>query len=497
MGRILVLVLASSVALAGQAPRAVSADRFLAHVKWLASDDLGGRGNGLDGLERAAMYVRDQLRGAGLDGAIAGEFDQTFETEIRIDPPAGATLTITSGAASRSLTLGRDFYPLSILERRPEVIAPAAEAVPVVFAGYGISAPGLHYDDFAGIDVRGAAVLVFTHEPQEHDSSSVFDGRDLTPVAAVAQKAREARERGARLLMVVEDPSHGDDRATRATWRSDPQSEDMGLPVVRIARERVVEAFSELNLVTTAAIIDRTLKPRSRRLESARISYVEYRAHFTARLRNVVGLLRGADATLADQAVVVGAHYDHIGAGGEYSEAPDLTGQIHNGADDNASGVAALIEMARAAARTRSRFRRSIVFVAFAGEELGLRGSEEYVRVPPVALRLTRAMVNLDMVGRARGRVMVGAFGPPVPWFSPAWLRPWTALAVQDFSRGGYEADESDVAPFARRGVPALAFFTGFHADYHRPSDDWPGIDAEGGAAVATLALRLVEELAR
>lgn len=497
MGRLLATLVACSVALAAQTPRPVSSARLLAHVKWLASDELGGRGNGLAGLERAATYVRDQFRRAGLDGAIAGGFDQPFETDARIDPPSGTALVIEEAGARRTLVLGRDFYPLSVLARTPDEAPPASDGVPVVFAGYGISAPGLDYDDFAGLDVRGAAVLVFTHEPQEHDPRSPFEGRDLTPLASISRKAREARERGARLLMVVEDPSHADDRAVRATSWSDPQSEDLGLPVLRVARERIIESFPRLDLAGTAGAIDRTLRPHSQAVAGVRLSYVEHSAHFTARLSNIVGVLRGANPALAGEAVVIGAHYDHIGAGGEFSEARDATGQIHNGADDNASGVAALIEIARAAVRSRTRFRRSIVFVAFAGEELGLRGSEEYVRVPPVALRLTRAMVNLDMVGRARGRVLVGTFGPPIPGFSVNRLRRWTTLAVHDFARGGYQAEESDLGPFSRRGVPAVAFFTGFHADYHRPSDDWPGIDADGTAEVATLALRLVEDLAR
>jgi Zn-dependent M28 family amino/carboxypeptidase len=209
-------------------------------------------------------------------------------------------------------------------------------------------------------------------------------------------------------------------------------------------------------------------------------------------------VLQGADPALADEALVVGAHYDHVGTGGALSEAPEETGHVHNGADDNASGVAALLEMARAAARRRSRFGRSVIFAAFAGEELGLRGSERYATAPPVPLARTRAMINLDMVGRARGRVLVGAFGPRLagpPLLSR--LRSWTRLDVQDFSRGGYAEDASDVAPFARRGVPAIGFFTGFHADYHRPTDDWPRIDADGGADVADLALRLVEALSR
>jgi hypothetical protein len=498
MARVFALVLVASVALAAQAPpQPIAPDRFLAHVRWLSADELGGRGNGLDGLERAGTYVREQFRTAGLTGAVAGNFDQTFEAEVRIDPPADTSLIVTEGDARRVLALGRDFYPLSILERAPDASPPSADQVPVVFAGYGISAPGLHYDDYAEVDVRDAAVLVLTHEPQEQDARSVFAGRDLTPMAALSQKAREARERGARLLMVVEDPSHVDDRATRATWWTDPQSDTMGLPVLRVARDRVSVAMPGLDLTSVAAIIDRTLRPQSRRLESIRVSYVEHRAQFTARLRNIVGVLRGSDPALAREAVVVGAHYDHIGPGGALSEAPEATGQVHNGADDNASGVAALIEMARAAVRSRARFRRSVVFAAFAGEELGLRGSAHYVLDPAVALNLTRAMVNLDMVGRARGHVMVGTFGPRIPLAVPARLRLWTSLLVQDFARGGYDADASDVAPFIQAGVPAIAFFTGFHADYHRPSDDWSGVDAEGGAAIAGLALRLVEELSR
>jgi hypothetical protein len=484
--------LVMGVSLAAQAPVRIEPARFLAHVRWLSSDDLGGRGNGTEALGRAAAYVRDRFHDAGLE-----QTDQPFDAEVPIDPPASAALVVDDHGRRQSFALGRDYYPLSILDRSPAEPPPALTDVAIVFAGYGISAPALQYDDFAGLEVRGAAVLVLTHEPQEHDDRSVFDGRNLTPGAAIAQKAREARERGARLLMVVEDPSHASDRATRAAWWTDPQSENMGIPVVRVARDRIAEAVPELDLDRVATTIDLTLQPQSRRLEGARLSYVEYRARFTARLQNIVGIRRGTDPALAGEAVVIGAHYDHIGRGGALAEAPQSAGQIHNGADDNASGVAALLEIARAAARTPSRFHRSLVFVAFAGEELGLRGSEHYTTSPPIALDRTRAMINLDMVGRARGRVLVGAFGRlPGPPLLPR-LRPWTRLVVQDFARVGYSQEESDTGPFVRHGVPAVAFFTGFHADYHRPTDDSPGIDAEGGAAIANLALRLIEDLAR
>jgi len=494
------LVLLWAAALAAQSPTRPTAPTFLSHVRQLSSDALRGRGNGTPDLERAADYVTAQFREAGLEGgAGGGSFDQPFETGVRIEPPSTATLVLTGGGTTHTLALGVDFYPLSALDRRQGAPPPAFDDVPLVFAGYGISAPGLGYDDYAGVDVRGAAVLVLTHEPQEHDGRSAFDGRNLTPAASISAKAREARERGARLLLVVEDPSHVDDRAMRGAWSSDPQRDAMGIPVLRVARERLARVAPALDLEAAAGQIDRTLHPGSRPIDGVTLDYVEHRAQFTARVRNVVGILRGADPSLAREAVVVGAHYDHVGTGGEFPEAPEATGDIHNGADDNASGTAALIEMARAASATRARFRRSVVFVAFAGEELGLRGSQHYVRHPAVPLERTVAMVNLDMVGRARGRVMVGAFG----WRGgfPALLkrmRSWTSLRLEDFLRGGgYQPDQSDGASFAASGVPAVAFFTGFHADYHRPSDDWERIDAQGGAEVARLALRVVEELAR
>ena len=174
----------------------------------------------------------------------------------------------------------------------------------------------------------------------------------------------------------------------------------------------------------------------------------------------------------------------------------DSAGLVHNGADDNASGTAALLEVCRALAR-QPRLPRTVVCAAFAGEEIGLLGSGHYVAHPAIAIDRTVAMINLDMVGRARGRVMVGLFGREA-WMTelPTTLRAWTRLAIDDFARGGYQAGSSDDASFTSAGVPAIAFFTGFHSDYHRSTDDVQRIDAEGGAQIAALAVRLVTMLA-
>ena len=248
------------------------------------------------------------------------------------------------------------------------------------------------------------------------------------------------------------------------------------------------------DLDRTAAVIDRDLIPRSRALPQSTVDYTQRLSLNRRTVRNVVGMLRGADAARAREAIVLGAHYDHVGLGGRFSATPERTGEIHNGADDNASGIASLIEMARAAAADRARFPRSLVFVAFAGEERGLLGSLHYTMEPAIPLDDTIAMLNLDMVGRSRGKVEVGGLNS-APSLE-ADVQAAAKVAGLDVRRGGPGAGRSDDSSFIDRRVPALHFFTGFHDDYHRPSDDWERIDAQGTARVATLALELAARIA-
>jgi hypothetical protein len=212
-------------------------------------------------------------------------------------------------------------------------------------------------------------------------------------------------------------------------------------------------------------------------------------------VRNVIGVLKGSDPALHAETVVVGAHYDHLGRSGRFSMSQNTTGQIHHGADDNASGTAAVIEMAKAAVEARKEFSRSIVFMTFAGEEHGLLGSSYYVNHPTAPLDRTIAMVNLDMVGRTGGRIMVDGLGnaPSIEEDLKAAekVSPLNLRAL----RGGPGAGASDDATFLLRKIPAINFFSGFHSDYHRPSDTWEKIDARGGAAVADLALALTRQL--
>lgn len=483
--------LVSCLAITASATYGVDANRLRAHLTFLASDDLAGRANGTPTLDRAADYIAQQFQEAGLEpGGDLGSYFQSFPVTLPPGPADGSVMVISGSRGDTRFRLGLDVHALSVREADAGAEA-GNERMPMAFAGYGISAPGIGYDDYLGLDVDGKAVVVFTHEPRENDPASAFGGSDLTPHADVAMKAAAAADRGARLLLLVEDFTHSIDRAEAPDWTSDPQIDDLAVPVVRVSRARLATALPRLDLRRAALRIDATLAPQSP-LADATLVFDRTIAVARAQVRNVVGVLRGSDPARGRQAVVIGAHYDHLGLGGPLSMAPTMVAVIHNGADDNASGTAGMLELARVAASTKRRFRRSLVFVAFAAEEIGLLGSKHYLRQPAHPLERTRAMINLDMIGRANGRVMIGGQSASQ---TRTRLAPFSSLRLDDFS-AGYGDDASDDAPFARAGIPTVCFFTGFHRDYHRPSDDSEAVDVEGAVAITKLALRLAAELA-
>jgi hypothetical protein len=495
MKRVCVVALAVSLSAisTGADPRRVDPKIYLEHVKFLASETLEGRGNGGPGLEAAAEYIAAKFKEAGLEPAGEnGTFFQRFEMTTGLSIENGNAFTLQAGRSSVTFDIGRD-YELVSTSRDPS--SPAA-TLPVVFAGYGISAPSYRYDDYAGIDAADKAVLIFTHEPQENDARSAFEGQTNTTHSTMMRKVEVARSHGAKAMLVVDDPNHRPATERFRRWLREPQAEDYGLPVFYVSRDLVQRALgTRLSLDAVSDEIDRDFTPKSRDLGDITVRAVDRTSKVRRPVRNVIGLLKGSDPSLQAETVIVGAHYDHLGRSGRFSMSQNTTGQIHHGADDNASGTAGVIEMARAAVEARKEFRRSVIFMAFAGEEHGLLGSSYYVNHPAAPLDKTIAMVNLDMIGRAGGRIMVDGLGnaPSIEEdlkvaesVSPLNLR---AL------RGGPGAGASDDASFLLRKIPAINFFSGFHSDYHRPSDTWDKIDARGGAAVADLALALTRQL--
>jgi hypothetical protein len=497
--RVLAIVLAAaSLALAGRAatPRDAALDldqsRYMADLKFLASDELRGRGNGTPELVRAGTFVADRFREAGLRPAGAGgDYFQPFDAgEKIVGTPAGSLRFSTRGGRQVELTLGREYVPTSVGP------VPLDSDMPLVFAGYGIVAPALGYDDYAGLDVRDKAVVVFTHEPGERDSRSPFDGMALTQHGSVSVKALVARMRGAALLIVVTDPAHDVDGLYKSSWDSSRETDFDGITVLRVSRPALRRVFGDaLDFERVGGRIDAESRPASEALPGFSVRVRQQIDVQTMPLRNVIGILDGADPEHRGEYLLVTAHYDHLGTGDRHSLAPG-SHDVHNGADDNASGTAAVIELARAASLSRGRFARSIVFAAFSGEELGLLGSSWFSEHPPVPLERIVTVMNLDMMGRPHGRILVsGLDSSPALAADLGAVHDGSPLSIERFKET--EAlGSSDDAPFLLKGIPALSFFSGFHADYHRPSDDWEKIDAKGAIEVTRLAMRVLERLA-
>ena len=477
----------------------ISPKALMKHVRFLSSDNLNGRGNGAPGLEKAADYIADQFMAAGLKAAgNDSTWFQPFEIVTGLNVGTENHLVSQVGCQTVTFNLGSTYYPLAATSNDSlETPSARIKNLPLIVAGYGISSQKLEYDDYLGIDVKDKAVIIFTHEPQEHDASSRFNGTRFTRHTLLMEKAMAARSRGARMLIAVSDPTHDHDTGTYESFNKDPQAEDYGIPVLRIKRSRIEPFLRTWNLDSLAKEIDATLIPKSHDLDDATVKYVETLSKKRSIVRNVIGILPGSHQTRGHEAVVVGAHYDHLGFGGRHSMNPDLAGQIHNGADDNASGTAAVIEIGRAASTNTSHFDRTLVFIAFAGEELGLLGSAHYVKNPIVPLEQTVAMINLDMIGRANGKVVVSGLDVSKTLtadFKEAAIM-FPNLKTTQFQQGA-GVGASDDTSFAVKKIPAIGFFSGFHTDYHRPTDDWDRIDSEGAAQIASLAFQITSRIA-
>ena len=492
---------AGLLALAGAAAATadIPSSALLEHIKYLASDDLKGRGDGSPELERAADYIADQFRTSGLrPGGDNGTWFQKFELVAGLNVGAGNELFISVGGKTLRFTLGTSYYPLATPANASDS-APSVslEGVPLVFAGYGLAVPSIGYDDYRRVDVSGKAVVIFSHEPQERLSGSAMNGARPVAESTLAAKEGAARMRGARALIVVGDPTHLIDQADYSLFEKDPDAEDKPIPVLRLRRKEAQPLLDQFQLDQLARSIDNDLAPRSTILTGATVTYEEHLSKNMRTVRNVVGVLPGSNPERAKEAIVIGAHYDHVGLGGHLSMSPERTGEIHNGADDNASGTSSIIEIARQAAGQRERFPRTLVFIAFAGEERGLLGSAHYVESPhvPVPVENTIAMLNLDMVGRARGNVDVSGleYAPSMEEDLRAAAQGLRGLSIK---REGPGAGRSDDSNFQSRRIPAINFFTGFHGDYHRPGDDWEKIDTQGTSQIATLAFELAARLA-
>jgi Tol biopolymer transport system component len=446
------------------------------HIRTLSSDEFEGRGLNTKGLGKAADYIEKQLRAAKLAPAFGKSYRQKFPVKM------GVTL----GPNNRIEGLSNDDWtPLGFS-------SPGAFSAPIAFVGYGIDAPPLDYREFDGIDLKGKVALMLRYEPQERDDASKFDGRKPSRWSAMRYKAMKARDLGAVAVIFVTGPLQDEGKDKLPVLANDGPESQAGIPVLQV---KTSVAQKWIDLAQFQKDVDSDLKPRSRVLDHKLSGAVDVVASF-ANAENVAGVIPGRGA-LASEVVVIGAHYDHLGYGGKGSMKPNDSA-IHNGADDNASGTAAILVAAQRLQPmlANSQNRRTIVVALFSAEEMGLGGSAYFVGNSPVAVNKIVAMINLDMVGAMKDDKLVALGSESAPQWKPLLerLEAETKLTIAA-SGDGY--GPSDQTSFYAKQIPVLHFFTGTHERYHTPDDDANAVNFAGAEKIADLTARTAAALAR
>jgi hypothetical protein len=464
---------------------AKEAKAFRETVTILADDAMEGRGLGTKGITLAANYIEKRLKKAGLKPAFEKSYRQSFPVKIGVERLEGNRV---EGLADEEWT------PLGFSSA-------GAFDGELAFVGYGIEAPPIGFQEFAGIDLKGKVALMLRYEPQEKDDASPFDGKRPSRWSALRYKALQARERGAVAVVFVTGPLQDDGTDKIPALKNDGPESPAGLPIIQV-KTSVAERWLEtvgIDLTAFQQKVDHDLNPRSRASTGVRVKGNVALRPIYVETENLVGILPGK-GSLAGEFVVVGAHYDHLGHGGAGSMRPNENA-IHNGADDNASGTSAVIMAAERMkkALSKSKNYRGVAFMLFSGEESGLAGSAFLVDHAPFPIEKVRAMVNLDMVGRLRGDTLIALGVESATEWKHYIQRAATATRLDVAARGdGY--GPSDQTSFYAKQIPVLHLFTGTHEDYHTPTDDADKINAMGGAAVtrftATLATALAVEAA-
>jgi aminopeptidase YwaD len=490
------------------------------NVTYLASDALEGRRTGEQGATTAAGYIANlfaqyKLK-AGVSSVANGKTSQNFLQKF----PYTTGVQVAPTGNEFKLNL-KNVSGQAVIEEtnpfRPLIFSPNGEAAnaPVVFAGYGIESAESNYNDYDGLNVAGAVVLAFDGNPENDTPRSAFSR------FTVHAKAKIAKDKGAvGLLLISREDKFENDRYARIKY--DQTLGETAVPVFAVSRAmganilgikeaelKTIENLTAMKKDTTAKVKVgfRDLSPTV----SFKVNFIKQQTD----AYNVIGILEGTDAVLKNEAIIIGAHYDHLGKGGQGSLAVNST-EIHHGADDNASGTAALLELARQFAKEKKN-KRTIIFIAFGGEEEGLLGSKFYVNNPIFLLEKTVAMINMDMVGRlTEDKLTVGGIGTAAEWMDLVVKKNLTESGIamltsltnvppvkvknpsENATIFSLQLNEegfgpSDHSSFYGKQIPVLFFFTGTHADYHKPTDTADKINYAGLSKITNF----VAEIAR
>ena len=458
----------------------ITTGELLSHIKYLSSDSLKGRQTGMKGDSLAAEYIKNELDSYGFV-PLSGDGFQRFKVATRILPGQGNTFSVNGNPYIPK----KDFTPMGFTSNK------ALESE-VLFAGYGfnINNDSMKWNDYKSIDPTGKWVMILRADPETDKTISPF-----IPFSGDRDKALLAKDMGAAGVLLISGPAF-DPQDTFESLNSGEYSVD--IPVIRIKRDvaDAILAKSKTSVSVLEKKLNSTRKPASFQTGikvSAQTEIIIERNN----TRNVVMLLPGQDEVLKDEYIIIGGHFDHLGIGGpgSSSRAAD-TVAVHHGADDNASGVALMLELAEKFAYAKGSHKRSIICIAFTGEEMGLLGSKYFADNPGIDLTKVNAMINLDMVGRLQETnvLQISGIGTAENFRDLVNSLSDTTVIKLTLSDEGY--GPSDHSSFYGRNIPVLFYSTGAHLDYHTPSDTYDKINYDGMVTISALIFNIAETLA-
>lgn len=453
------------------------------HLSFLASDELKGRAPGTSEIDKAAEYIAKYFKRLGLQPKGEKGYFQYFKLTTDLKLKKNNSLRVKINSQDIDFVLRENYQPTGFS-------ASGVVEGEIVFAGYGIEAEDLGYNDFVDIDLKNKIALIMRYSPDGDKPDTKFGLKVQSNF-----KVATLKNKGAKAVILFTGPNTVEnDRLISIV--PDPAATNAGIPVVSIGTEKAEEIFKKagLNLLEIQKEIDSLQKSNSFIIKNSYAKLTVELEPIVKETKNVIALLEGNDPQLKSEIVVIGAHYDHIGMGGRGSLASSKEPQVHNGADDNASGTSGVLELAEYFARKRNELKRSILFITFSGEELGLLGSKHFVENPTVLLNQIVAMINMDMIGRLNeNRLAVYGTGTSPKWKSLLNKLNSDSSFKLNFIEGGF--GPSDHSSFYSKNIPVLFFFTGTHQDYHKPSDDIDKINFPGMEKVLKLISGVLDDL--
>ncbi len=461
----------------------ITVEELKSHILFLASDEMKGRGTGTLEGKKSASYIRDKFKSLNLKLLYENGFQHFDVTN---------SLKLISGKNSLNFEknngiLEKDFYPISFSKN-------GTLKSEVVFCGYGldVNEDSVVWNDYENIDVKGKIAMILRGEPEVKEYSDI-----LFNFSSERSKALTAKDKGAKGVIFVSGEKF-EKKDKLKEFYFDKSSSDADILVVQITRNLANKILKKKSVGDLEKFCSENKKSKNF-ATSSNVDISVGMEQNIVKTQNVVALLEGADENLKNEFIVIGGHYDHLGMGGEGSGSrkPD-TIAVHNGADDNASGIASILEIAEKFANQKDKPKRSIIFIAFGAEEIGLIGSKFFVKNPPVDLKKINAMINLDMIGcldTMTKDLTVGGIGTAKEW--DILLKKYSKDNYFNLQKMESGYGPSDHASFFLEDISVLYFFTGVHDKYHTPADDIEIINFDGLKHVANFAFEISNDILR